>query len=222
MVENQRKSELGLFGEIVVCEQLANNGWYDCTRIGGFSPCFDMQAYKAGKKYLFSVKTRNHTRHNNELKTDGYNLFYSRIKGGDSEARVQMAIRIAEQQNAIPMWAAVTVDVMQKKYDICYGAVADLENKKKIPMSPMDRTRHKKLAQNATDQRIDPAWSNVQRKRGPKARGGGKLGQGTVAITSTGKNRIMMFGPKDDGHLRGRVQDRRGRGARDFGPAKRT
>src|SRR5262249_49946157 len=91
------------------------------------------------------------------------------------------------------------VDVLQKKYDICYGAVTDLENKKKIPMGPIDRIRHKKLAENVTDQRINPGWSNVKRKRSREVRGGSGPGQGAVAVTATGKNRIMIFGPKDDG-----------------------
>jgi hypothetical protein len=37
----------------------------------------------------------------------------------------------------------------------------------------------------------------------------------------TAKNRIMIFGPKSDGNLRGGVQDLRGRVARDLGAERR-
>ena len=53
MIESKRKSELGRFGEMVVCERLAENGLSNCARIAGVSPCYDIQAYKNGRKYLF-------------------------------------------------------------------------------------------------------------------------------------------------------------------------
>ena len=164
MNEYQRRSELGRFGEIVVCEQLTKNGRQNCTHIGGINRCFDAEAYKSGQKHLFAVKTRNHTTDKNELKKDCYNLFYNKTKGGDPYAEVRIALGIAHSQNAIPMWAAVTVDARQQKYTIYYGRVADLPDKRYIPMSPSDRLRHHKLAEDVYDPRIDPNWSNVKRK----------------------------------------------------------
>jgi hypothetical protein len=158
--DNRRKSKLGRFGEIAVCEQLSNNGWQNCRRIGG--RCFDIEAYYAGQRYLISVKTRNNTTDKSDLKTDCYNLLYNKRKADDVNAEVKMAEEIARQRNAIPMWVALTVDAARKQYDMYHGLVADLENKKRIPMSPSDKLKHKKLAQNVIDQRIDPTWSNVR------------------------------------------------------------
>jgi hypothetical protein len=97
MSENRRKSELGRFGEIVVCEQLTQNGWYSCSVIGG--RCFDIEAYKGGQKFLFSVKTRNHTTYRGDIKKDYYNLFFSR-KPGDPYAVVNTALEIARGRSA--------------------------------------------------------------------------------------------------------------------------
>jgi hypothetical protein len=162
MLERRRKSELGEFGETVVSEQLRENG-YECIPLG-YSRCFDIEASRSDQKYLISVKTRNHTTHTNDEKTDCYNLFYKKSKRDDVDAEVKIAEQIAQQRNAIPMWCAVRVDVLRKAYDIYYGLVADLKNKKHIPMSPNDRRGHKKLAENVFDPRIDPAWSNTKRR----------------------------------------------------------
>jgi hypothetical protein len=164
-MENSRKSELGRFGETVVCERLAQHG-YTCTYLGGTNRCFDIVAYKDGQKFLVSVKTRNHTTDKNDLKKDGYNLFYNKTKAGDANAEVRTALRIAHEHYAIPMWVTVTVDAAQRKLlHVCYGRVADLPNNKLIPMSPSDILRHQKLGeQNVFDPRISPIWSNVKRK----------------------------------------------------------
>jgi hypothetical protein len=100
MSENRRKSELGRFGETVVCERLAQNG-YSCTRLGGTNRCFDIEAHKDGQKFLFSVKTRNHTTYSGDIKKDYYNLFFSR-KPGDPYAVVNAAFEIARGQSATP------------------------------------------------------------------------------------------------------------------------
>jgi hypothetical protein len=76
--------------------------------------------------------------------------------------RCKMAVGIAQRRNAIQMWAAVRVDVVRQRYDIHWGLVADLTNKKQIPMSPSDRRSHRALASNAFDPRIEARWSNVK------------------------------------------------------------
>jgi hypothetical protein len=158
----QRQDQLKQFGETVVFEKL-NKNEYRCTFLGGNSPCFDIEAYdKNNQKVLVQVKTRNHTKLTGELKTDTYGLFHKN-KAGDVDTQVRMAARIAQQQNAVQMWAAVRVDAPKQLYTICYGFVSDLPNKKQIPMSPSDIRRHKKLADNVFDERIDPNWSNVMR-----------------------------------------------------------
>jgi hypothetical protein len=162
MSENRRKSELGRFGETVVCERLAQNG-YNCTYLGGTNRCFDIEAYKEGQKFLFSVKTRNHTTYSGDIKKDYYNLFFSK-KTSDPDAAVKAAFEIARGRSAIPMWAAVRVDTARQTFDIYYGRVIDLPDKRYILMGPSDRLKHLKFAQDEFDQRIDPAWSNVRRK----------------------------------------------------------
>jgi hypothetical protein len=159
----RRKSELGRFGETVVAEHLAESG-YKCVSLGGYFPCFDIEASRNTQQHLISVKTRNHTTDKNLEKTDCYNLFYPKNKGGEPDAIVRVAAEIAQARNAIQMWAAVRVDVERQMYDIYWGFVDDLENKKQIPMSPSDRRRHKKLAENVFDPRIDATWSNVRRQ----------------------------------------------------------
>jgi hypothetical protein len=63
------------------------------------------------------------------------------------------------------MWVAVRVDVVRQRYSIYWGCVADLDNKKSIPMSSSDRRNHKKLAQDVFDLRIDVGWSNVKARQ---------------------------------------------------------
>jgi hypothetical protein len=164
MNEYQRRKELGDFGEIVVCEQLSENGYQSCTRIGGNNECYDVEAYKGGQKNLFSIKTRNHTTHTGALKEDPYNLFHNGKKGCDLYAKVQTALKSAHSQNAIPMWATVRVDAERQEYTIYYGRVADLKDKRYVPMSQNDRLWHHKLAENVFDPRINPEWSNVKKK----------------------------------------------------------
>ena len=44
------------------------------------------------------------------------------------------------------LWAAVEVNAVQTKYDIYWGAIADLKNRKHIPMSPKDGITVEKLS----------------------------------------------------------------------------
>jgi hypothetical protein len=161
-MENRRKSELGRFGETVVCERFTQDG-YSCTHLGGANRCFDIEAYKDGQRLLISVKTRNHTTYMGDIKKDYYNLFFSR-NPRDRYAVVNAAFEIAQSRGAIPMWAAVRVDTARKRFDIYYGRVIDLPDKRYIPMDPSDRLKHLKLAQGELDPRINPMWSNVKRK----------------------------------------------------------
>jgi hypothetical protein len=52
-----RTGELGRWGEIAVCEQLARNGWTGCTHLPVGARCWGIEAFKDQKKYLFAVKT---------------------------------------------------------------------------------------------------------------------------------------------------------------------
>jgi hypothetical protein len=164
MNEYQRRTQLGDFGEIVVCEQLSKNGYQNCTRIGGNNECYDVEAYKGGQKHLFAIKTRNHTTHTGDIKRDYYNLLFNGKKGGDPYAKVQTALKNAHSQNAISMWATVRVDAGRQQYTICYGRVADLEDKRFVPMDQKDLLWHDKLAKNVFDPRIKLEWSNVKKK----------------------------------------------------------
>jgi hypothetical protein len=164
MNEALRRKQLSEFGETVVCEQLTKRGYNKCTIIGGNSPCFDIEAYdESNQKILVQVKTRNHTTSTGEIKTDSYGLFHKN-KVGDIDTQVRMAEEIARQQKATQMWATVRVDAPRQLYTLCYGLVAELPNKKQVPMSPSDIRRYKKLADNVFDERIDPKWSNVRRR----------------------------------------------------------
>jgi hypothetical protein len=161
---HRRKTELARFGEAVVFEHFARIG-YECTYLGYTFRCFDIEASKNGQKYMMSVKTRNHTTDKNDEKRDSYNLFFNKKKGeADVDAEVKIAEAMAQSRNAIPMWVAVRVDVVRQRYTIYLGLVADLKNKKSIPMSPSDRRSHKKLAEDVFDPRIDAKWSNVRRR----------------------------------------------------------
>jgi hypothetical protein len=162
MNEYQRKSGLGGFGETVVFEQLSRMG-YECTYLERNFRCFDLEASKDGKKFIISIKARNHTNHKNDEKKDHYNLFFNKKKGEiDVDAEVKKAEQIARNRGAIAMWAAVRVDVPKQKYTIYWGYVADLKNKKSIPMSPADRRGHTKLAEDIFDPRVESKWSNVR------------------------------------------------------------
>jgi hypothetical protein len=164
MQEYRRKGELQKFGEKVVFEHLSKLG-YKCAFLGDYFPCFDIEAHTNGQAFIVSVKTRNHTTDKNEEKRDSYNLFYPKKKGVDPEVVVKIAAEIAQSRNAIQMWMAVRVDVVRQQYDIYWGLVADLANKKQIPMSPSDRRRHRTLAMNVFDSRIDSRWSNVEKSK---------------------------------------------------------
>jgi hypothetical protein len=169
MFEHLRRGALGQFGEAVVLDHLAKDG-YTCTRLGGHHRCFDILASKANKRYLVSVKTRNHTTDKNDEKKDSINLLYAKRKGGGGSAggpdsEVIAAAALAQKYKADQMWAHVRVDVGRQVYDIYHGLIDDLTNKKRIPMSPSDRLRHKKLADCVFDQRIDAKWSNVKSRK---------------------------------------------------------
>jgi hypothetical protein len=137
-----------------------------CRHLGGTNPCFDVEAYtKDGQKELWSVKTRNHTTCTGATKSDDYNL-HCNGKPGDPMAQVRAAEEIRRSQNAIPMYAAVTVDAPHQRYDVRLGRIDDLPNKRYIPMSlKARRERDKIIAENEFDSRIKPEWSNVRSKR---------------------------------------------------------
>ena len=77
---------------------------------------------------------------------------------------VNAAFEIARGRSATPMWAAVRVDTARQRFDIYYGRVIDLPDKRYILMGPSDRLKHLKLAKDEFDPRINPMWSNVKRK----------------------------------------------------------
>ena len=105
------------------------------------------------------------------------NLFFNKKKGEiDVDAEVKEAEKIARNRGAIAMWAAVRVEVPQQSYTIYFGYVADLKNKKSIPMSPADRSRHRKLAEDVVDPRIESKWSNVRRRQAVHSMPNGALG----------------------------------------------
>ena len=145
-----RKDELHEFGKTVVCEKLAADGWSGCSPISGH---FDIEASKGGKKHLFAIRVRNHTTDQGDIKENDYNLFE-----GDE-------IKTAHDQNAIPMWAAVRINASVQIYDVYIGKVAQLVNKKYIPMGSSARFKHEKLGLKVSDPRIKPEWSNVRKKR---------------------------------------------------------
>ena len=162
--EYRRKTKVGRFGEAVVFEHLSKLG-YRCERLGDYFPCFDIKAHKDGQLFMVPVKARNHTRHDGDEKKDCYNLFYPPKKGGDPEAIVKKAEEIAKLHRATRMmWTAVRVNASEQRYDIYWGFVDELPNKKRIPMGPSDLSRHKTLAVDVFDPRIDPRWSNVRRR----------------------------------------------------------
>jgi hypothetical protein len=131
-------------------------GYDRCRYLGGTNPCFDYEAYKGGQKFLFAVKTRNHTTCTGAIKNNDYNLH-------NPMAQVRRAEEIARSQNAISMCVAVTVDARRQCYDIRIDLIDDLPNKRYIPMSlKARRDRRRIIAENEFDLRIKPEWSNVR------------------------------------------------------------
>src|SRR5262249_52976067 len=181
MFEHLRRVALGHFGEAVVLDHLAKDG-YTCTRLGGHHRCFDILASKANKRYLVSVKTRNHTTDKNDEKKDSINLLYAKKKGDHPDTEVIAAAALAQEYNANAIWAHVRVDVGRQVYDIYLGRIDDLTTKKQIPITPTDRLRHKKLADCVFDQRIDAKWSNVKSRKSDSclSRAGLSPGAGTA------------------------------------------
>jgi hypothetical protein len=166
LTENERRRQLGYWGEKRILETFKQMGYSRCRHLGSTNPCFDVEMYnKDGQKVLVPVKTRNHTTCTGATKNDDYNLFCNG-KPGDPMAQVREAQKIARSQNAILMWAAVTVDAPRQRYDIRFGRIDDLPNKRYIPMGPKARReRDKIIAENKFDPRIKPEWSNVRSKR---------------------------------------------------------
>ena len=154
-----RTEELGQFGATKVVEALTKKG-YACTIFEGNHPLFDILAVRGDDRRIISIKTRNATTSKNTEKRDGYSLLYSRQKA-DPEARVRAAAAMARAYNAKAYFACVRVDVDGQIYDIYWGLIDNLPNKKVVPMSPTDRERHERLAEGVFDQRIEARWSNV-------------------------------------------------------------
>jgi hypothetical protein len=165
LTETKRRRQLGCYGEMITLETIKQMGHSRCRHLGGTNPLFDLESYKDGQKFLWAVKARNHTTYTGATKNDDYNL-HCNGKPGDPMAQVRAAEEIARSQNAISMYAAVTVDAPHQRYDIRLGRIDDLPNKRYIPMSlKARRERDKIVAENEFDSRIKPEWSNVRSKR---------------------------------------------------------
>jgi len=159
MNEAQRREEIQRFGESVVLEHLIKQG-YKGNLLRKNHRCFDISAYRDGQQFPFSVKARNHTTHTGEEKKDDYNLLHGK-------GRVEEAYQIAKQGNAIPMWATVRVNAINKVYDGYWGRIDKLRNPKSVPMKAADRKRHDKFGENIADERIKEGWTNVKPTGGP-------------------------------------------------------
>jgi hypothetical protein len=140
------------------CEILEEMGYTGCRLLGANYPCFDVEGVDpaTGIKVFVAVETRNHTTCTGAIKNNDYNVLAN-------PKQVQMAEDILRRENAIGLYAAVTVHAPRQRYDVRMGLIDDLLDKRYIPMSAKARSNRENLiARDTFDPRIKPEWSNVR------------------------------------------------------------
>jgi hypothetical protein len=169
LLQIERTSKLGRLGEDLVAERLQHLGYADIENLNSRRhnyPFGDLLATKNGIRYFIGVKARNEMRQGNVGLNKSYNLILIRDdlnrrlkeQGKTTDQITAMLLaevsKLATAIDATPAWAAVSIRPREGTYSAYFGLVSQLGNRRSVPMTPRDCSKHDCLARDLADARM--------------------------------------------------------------------
>jgi hypothetical protein len=176
LLKLDRITKLGRLGEDLVEERLRHHHFTDIKNLNSDRhnyPYGDVLAKKDGVRYFIGVKTRNEMRQGDVKLNESYNLVLisdamnAKLKeqGKTTDQITALLLaevsRLAAELDATPAWATVAIRPRTGIYSAYFGLVADLGNKRSVPMTPKACAKYKCLARDLLDSRVTLDLLNV-------------------------------------------------------------
>jgi len=165
LVPLERITKLGRLGENLAAEGLKEQGFTDVENLNlrrHNYPFGDLLATKDGVRYFIGVKTRNETRQGGGL-NESYNLVLIsdpanktlKEQGKTVHQITEMLLmevsELAAGLGATPAWATVSIRATSGTYSAYFGSVAQLGNRRSVPMTPKACATYQCLARDRPD-----------------------------------------------------------------------
>jgi hypothetical protein len=176
LIPIERITRLGRLGEDLAAERLSQHGFSDIENLNlrrHNYPFGDLLATKDGVRYFVGVKARNEMRQGDVGLNESYNLVLisdpvnSRLKeqGKTPDQITAMLLaevgRLATTLDAIPAWVTVPIRPREGTFSAYFGSVAQIGNRRSVPMTPKACAAYLCLARNISDSRVTKDLLNV-------------------------------------------------------------
>jgi hypothetical protein len=171
----ERITRLGRLGEDLVAERLHHHGFRDIENLNlrrHNYPFGDLLATKDQIRYFIGVKARNEMQRGGTALNASYNIVLipdpiRRRLEQQGKTRDQITAmllaevsELAADLKAIPAWATVPIRPLSGSYSAYFGRLAELGNRRSVPMKPADCAKYLCLARDFKDTRIAPDLLN--------------------------------------------------------------
>jgi Holliday junction resolvase-like predicted endonuclease len=169
LVPRERITRLGRLGEDLVAELLRDQGFVKIKNLNDARvnhPFGDLLASKNGVVYFIGVKARNAMRQGNIGLNASYNLVLIRgsanaqlkRQGKTTDEITSLLLKEVSDRAAVlgatPAWATVSIQARLGAYSSYFGLVAQLGNRRSIPMTTKACASYLCLARNRPDRRV--------------------------------------------------------------------
>jgi hypothetical protein len=169
LVRLERITKLGRLGEVLVAELPHEHGFTDIENLNRRRqnyPFGDILATRNGVRHFIGVKTRNELRQGEVGLNESYNLVLisdplnARLKEQGNTTDKITSMHLAEVAelaiglDAMPAWTTVSIRPKAGTYSAYFGLVAQLGNRRSVPMTPKACAAYQCLAKDRTDLRV--------------------------------------------------------------------
>jgi hypothetical protein len=177
LLKLERTTRLGRLGEDLVRERLFHHHFTDVENLNlarHNHPFGDLLATKNGVRYFIEVKARNEMRQGDVGLNGSYNLVRisdavkAKLKGQGKTTDQITGLLLSEvsqraaELDATPAWATVAIRPSIGTYSAYFGLVAELGNRRSVPMTPEACAKHRCcLARDLLDSRVTLDLLNV-------------------------------------------------------------
>jgi hypothetical protein len=169
LIPLERITKLGHLGEYLAAERLVQLGFTEVENLNVPRinyPFGDLLATKDGVRYFIGVKTRNEMRQGDVGLNESYNLVLisdpmnRRLKEQGKTRDQITAMLLAEvgrrgaALDATPAWITVSIRSRIGTFSAYFGTVAQLGNRRSVPMTSKARATYLCLARDISDPRV--------------------------------------------------------------------
>jgi hypothetical protein len=177
LIQLERITKLGRLGEDLAAERLRQHGFTDIENLNlrrNNYPFGDLLATKDRIRYFIGVKARNEMRQDDVGLNESYNLVLisdpvnrklkEQGKTPDQVTTMLLAEvgRLATALEATPAWVTVSIRPRVGTFSAYFGLVAQLSNRRSVPMTPKACAAYNCLARDIFDPRVTEDLLNLK------------------------------------------------------------